>query len=173
MKSLYYSVIRKNICQLYCCKQREWHPWLTASHLLKLSCFSLLFGSQSQTLAPFASSSVSQSIKASQGSIMTHCSGTEGDWWPGLIVSEPCLLGWTESLLIYIRLIPAATYVLTLVTKERCTCWFFSQRLIDLIRPRYQQNRDIITFVREHTGTFQRGTVEGELSHWECVCAFY
>lgn len=120
----------------------------------------------------FPSSSVSQSIKASQGSIMTHCSGIEGHWWPGLIVSEPCLLGWTECLLIYIRLIPAAPYVSTLVTKERCTCWFFVQRLIDLIRPRYQQKRDIITFVREHTGTFQRGTVEGELSHWECVCAF-
>lgn len=133
--------------------------------------FTIILQTQRHTRT-FPSSSVSQSIKASQGSIMTHCSGTEGHWWPGLIVSEPCLLGWTESLLIHIRLIPAATYFLTLVTKERCTCWFFVQRLIDLIRPRYQQKRDIITFVREHSGTFQRGTAEGELSHWECVCAF-
>lgn len=79
---------------------------------------------------------VSQSIKASRGSIMTHCSEIEGHWWPGLIVSEPCLLGWTESLLIYIGLIPATTFVLTLVTKERSTRWFFPQRLIHLIRPR-------------------------------------
>lgn len=67
----------------------------------------------------FPSSSVSQSIKASLSPIMIHCSGTEGRWWPGLIVSEPCLFGWTENLLIYIRLIPASTYVSTLVTKER------------------------------------------------------
>lgn len=71
---------------------------------------------------------VSQSIKASQGSIMTHCSEIEGQWWPGLIVSEPCLLGWTESLLIYIRLIPAATFVSTPVTKERCTRWFLAPK---------------------------------------------
>lgn len=117
------------------------------------------------------SSAVSQSITASPGSIMTHCSGIEGHWWPGLIVSAPCLPGWTESLLIYIRLIPATTYVSTVVTKERCTCWFFAQRLIDLVRPRYQQKRDIITFVLKHSGTFQRGAAEGELSHWECVSA--
>ena len=159
--------------QLYCCTLGEWHPWLTASHLLKRSYHFTIILQHTHTRAPtFPSSSVSQSIKASPGSIMTHCSGIEGHWWPGLIVSEPRHLGWTESLLIYIRLIPAATYVSTPVTKERCTCWFFAQRLIDLIRPRYQQKRDIITFVREHSGTFQRGTLEGELSHWECVCAF-
>jgi len=54
------------------------------------------------------SPSVSRSIKASQGSVTTHCSGTEGHWWPGQIVSEPRLPGWTQSLLIYISLILAA-----------------------------------------------------------------
>ncbi len=38
--------------------------------------------------------------------LRSHCSGIEGQWWPGLIVSEPRLLSSTESLLIYISSSP-------------------------------------------------------------------
>lgn len=113
--------------------------------LPKSFCFSPLFCTKTPTHLHPSKFIISQSIKASQVSIMTHCSEIEGHWWPGLIVSDPCLLGRTESLVIYIRLIPAAAFVSTLVTKERCARWFFSQRLFDLIQPRYQQKRDIIT----------------------------
>lgn len=46
------------------------------------------------------------------GPIMTHCPEIVGHRWLGLIVSDPCLLGWTESHSIYIRLIPAAAFCL-------------------------------------------------------------
>ena len=67
--------------------------------------FSPIYSLLSDTAAHLPGSRISQSIRGSQRSIMTHCPGIEGHWWPGLIVSAPCRPGWTESLLIYIRLI--------------------------------------------------------------------
>lgn len=113
-----------SMCQLFCCTRGGWHPWF-AEIILH---FTIILHKATHTHSRLSRFIVSQSIKASQGSIMTHCSEIEGQWWPGLIVSEPCLLGWTESLLIYIRLIPAATFVSTLVTKERCARRFFAPK---------------------------------------------
>lgn len=72
----------------------RWHPWFPACH----NHAALFVHTKTRVHAGAPSSCISRSIKGSQGSIMTHCSGIEGHWWPGLIVSEPCLPGWTESL---------------------------------------------------------------------------
>lgn len=119
---------------------------------------------------PFPSSSFSRSIKASRGSIMTPLFRD----WGSLMAKADSV--WATSTRVNQKSFdlhqthPAAPCASDLVTKEQTTHWFFAQRLIDLIRPRYQQKRDIITFVQEHSGTFQRGTVEGKLSRWESVC---
>lgn len=122
----------QNRQRLYCCTNTPVTRYLPFCP--NCATFPPLFSTQKAHQDTFPSSCISQSIR---GPSERHNDSLFGDWGVTdgqvLIVSAPCRLGWTESLLIHIGLIlrldtgdKGATHVLIL----------FAQGLIDLSRPR-------------------------------------